>query len=291
MEKEKWTPLEEEFLAQNYYNYTIEELASKLNRTKCSVGSKAYFLLVKNGSRKKSDWTLDEINTLINNYDKLTYKELSELLNRSESSIYKKLINLNIDRTKCICWTEEEDSFLELNWGVKSIKWMAKELGRNPSAVRRRGYLKNFGGMYNTGYYLSVSEISSMLDVDSSTVYNWIKSKKLKSICRTFDRKKGIFIKFETFYEFLKENQNMWNATKLDYMVLNKEEDWLRKKRRDDDNKLTNNNKKPWTRKEEELLIKMITDKKSTDEMIKVLNRTKYSIGAKRKRLRKEKRI
>lgn len=291
MKKEKWTPLEEKYLANNYYNYTIEELAKHLNRTKCSVGSKAYFLLIKEGSRKKSDWTDEEIDILINNYDSLTYKELSELLNKSESTIYKKLRSLSIDRTKCISWTEEEDLFLELNWGVKSIKWIAEKLGRNPSAVIRRGYIKDFGGMYNTGYYLSVSEISSMLDVDSSTVYNWIKSKKLKSICRTFSKKKGIFIKFETFYEFLKENQNMWNATKLDYMALNKEEDWLRKKRRDDDNKLKNKSNTPWTRKEEELLIKMLSEGKSLNDIVKTINRTKDSISSKRRRLRAEKRI
>lgn len=291
MKKERWSAKEKEFLVSNYYNYSIEELASKLNRSKSSVGSKAYVLLIKEGSRKKRDWTEKDVNILLEKYQSFTYKELAELLNKSESSIYRKLKDLGLSGTKCAGWTEKDDLFLELNWGVKSVSWIAKELGRSPGAIRRRGYDKEFGGMYKTGYYLSISEISLILNVEPSTVYNWVRTKKLKSIARTFDKKRGIFVKFETFYEFLKNNQKLWDATKLDHMVLNKEEEWLRKKRREDNNKLKRKSNTAWTRKEEEMLINMISKNKSLDDIVKSINRTKDSISSKRTRLRKENRI
>lgn len=291
MKREKWSTSEENYLLENYYDFTIGELAKYLNRSESSVGSKAYFLFVRDSSRKKTGWTDEEVNTLIDNYNDLTLKELSNLLGKSETSIDKKLRALKVVRTKSVFWTEEEDMFLEINWGIKSIHWISKELGRSPSAVKRRGYSKELGGMYNNGYYLTVPEISSLLDIDPSTIYNWIKTKKLKSINRIFDKQKSVFIKFETFYDFLKENQKLWNATKLDYMGLNQEEEWLIKKRKEDNNELKSKSNTSWTRKEEELLIEMFLCNKTLDEIVKTINRTKDSIHCKRRELRKQKRI
>lgn len=291
MVKTKWTTEEENYLLENYYSMTIDDIAKHLNRSESSVSNKSYALITKFNAKKKSGWSDEDIKKLIDNYNDLTYKELSELLNRSETSIDKKLRSLGVPRTKSVFWTDEDDIFLEINWGVKSIDWIAKKLGRSPGGVRRRGYDKGLGGMYSNGYYLTVTEISTMLNIDPSTVYNWIRTKKLKAINRTFDKKKCVFVKFETLYNFLKENQKLWNATRLEYMGLNQEEEWLIKKRKEDNNELKNKVNTSWTRKEEEQLIKMVSSNKSLGEMSKAINRTKDSIVSKRRALRKQNRL
>lgn len=291
MAKTKWSTFEEKYLLENYYHTTIDNIAKYLNRTKSSVNNKVYLLIPKNNSRKKTGWTDEEINILIDNYNGLTYKELSKLLNKSEISIDKRLRILNVTRTKSVFWTEDDEIFLEINWGIKSIDWIGKKLGRTPGAIRRRGYDKGLGGMYRNGYHLTVTQISDVLNVDPSTIYNWIKTKKLKSINKTFDKQKCIFVKFEILYQFLKENQKLWNATKLEYLGLNKEEDWLIKKRKEDNNELKNKSNTPWTRREEEQLIKMLSENRSLYEITKAINRTKDSISSKRKELRKQNRL
>lgn len=283
----KWTKEEESYILKNYKTSTVNEIAAYLDRSLSSTHNKIYSLT----SVRKRKWTKEEEKFLLDNYDKMTYIRLSKKLNKSESSITKKLQRYGIYKGKDTQWTKEDDEYLENNWGIKSIKVLAVYLGRSENAVKRRGYDKGFGGMYADNVHMTINEIKDLLNVDRSVIEGWIKNKGLKHYSKKFYKKKTIFINPKDLYKFLKDNQNLWNATKLEYLALGVEEDWLIEKRKLDNDLVKLKNNTYWTRSEEERLIALSIEGASPTDIAKELNRTKHSVLGKRKLLRKENRL
>lgn len=285
-----WEQWEIDYLISNYGIKTTYEIAKFLMRTKSAVHNKAVSLGL---AVKKNVWTKEREEYLVKEYENgiKTLKEIADEMNTSLSSIDRKLDELGIIRTRSIGWTDEDDFYLEYNWGIKPIKVMAKYLNRTEYAVIRRGREKGYGAIYDSGYYLTAQEISRMLNVSRGVVDNWIESKKLISINRKFIKLKSRVVKPEHLIEFLQNNTSLWNATKVGYMELGYEYDWLIEKRKEDDTLEKEKLNSSWTRKEEEKLIKMTNEGCSIDEISKTLSRTKESILNKRKRLRQEGRL
>ena len=284
----KWTKEEEYFILNNLNSMSIDELASNLNRTKSSVSNKIYKIT----DKRKIGWTEEETNILLDNYENLSFLELSKLLNKSVSAIDKRLRKLGVKRTKSMYWTEEEDLYLEYNWGIKTLDTMAKHLGRSKNAIHKRGCIKGYGGMYYDNIHLTIVDIKNILKVDRSVVENWIKNKGLKSYTKKFDKLRTKFVKPDDLYNFLKCNQHLWNAADIEPYSLGLEEEWLINKRnRDKDDLIKQKSNTAWTRSEEEELIRLTNMNYTIKEIMPILSRSKYSIQCKRKYLRKQKRL
>lgn len=285
-----WTKEEEQYLLDRYFIDSTEDIAKHLGRSISSIHNKTNKMFKDNETRK-SGWTKKEEQLLKDNYENMTLKELEILIGRSIRAIDKKLRGLGIDRNKSIEWSIEDDTFLEYNWGIMSIKRLAKHFGRSENSVKRRGYDKGYGSLYNSGYYITMQDIIKMLNVDYSTIINWIKKKKLTATRKQLSKLKTYMVKPENFYDFLEENQDLWNATKIDQFSFPISEEWFIEKLKKDDNLIKAKNNSPWTRKEEELLISLCMKGLSNKEMVPILNRTEYSIECKRKYLRRQDRL
>jgi len=102
----RWTREEEEFLLKNHDKMTLEELASRLGRTKDSIKGKMRFLRLGRPPglgeirRTRKIWTEDEKEFLKRNSKNFTAKELSELLGRTESSVRNMLRVLGLKPKK-----------------------------------------------------------------------------------------------------------------------------------------------------------------------------------------------
>ena len=90
-----WNESEVTFLVNNYKSLSVEEIATKLGRTKKSIQGKASLLKLKKPNNMPQ-WTLEEIDYLKNNVNSVGYDELSKHLNRSLSSIYNKVYELQL---------------------------------------------------------------------------------------------------------------------------------------------------------------------------------------------------
>ena len=170
-----WGELEDNFLVQNYYKITTEEIASTLNKTYVQVKNRAKKLGLK---RKTRRFTEEEIRYIRENVAIKGVKDCMEKLKTSDVSIYRVIERYDIDMPKQFKeWSPEEDKILRDNY---------PSMGKNVASLFP---------------YLTVAQVT-----------NRIAKLKLKSNsyeeafydrCRLIEniQKEGIVIRYNTMYE------------------------------------------------------------------------------------------
>jgi excisionase family DNA binding protein len=189
-------------------------------------------------------------------------------------------------------WTEEEEIYLQDQWGITSLDTIAKNLGRTNAATYKRAKDIGLGPALAASGAYTTHQIAGFLGVATSTVFHWVNDGKMKG--HRFARENGRFayrIYEENFLEWLKNNQSKYSSVNIPTYIFADEPQWLREKRKKDA-------KSPlvaalhWTTKEEAKLIAMVKSGMYTrKEMMIALNRTDKSINSKIIRLRQEGRI
>lgn len=213
-------------------------------------------------------WTEEEIKFLKENYRELESKEIAKKLNRSISSIRNKLFYLDINKKK---WTKKEIEFLQEHI-ENTDKYLAKKLNRSIKSIKRKKH-----GMKLKDYtILTASEVGRILKVDAKTITRW-KVLGLKMKKNNPEKISSPFrIKIDELIKFLKANQDLWNASKLDLYALGIEPKWLVEKRKKDYKKIQFRN---WTKEEDARLIFLRNQDKSCIEIGKELGRTKDAVS------------
>lgn len=181
-------------------------------------------------------------------------------------------------------WIEEEECRLEVLWGKNSVETIAKLMGRSEKAIIGRARILGLGAFFDNGFY-TAREVARIVGVPKATVLKWIKEKDLKAIRKHKISRKIYQITTENLYNWLRDNQDLWNASKLDYMALGKEEYWLEAKRKKDDKF-----KKrciPYSKKEDEKIKRMYLSGFSDKEISEKTGRTVNGIKRRLKILRK----
>lgn len=213
-------------------------------------------------------WSKDELKFLKENYRKLEGKEIAKKLNRSESSIRNKLFYLKINKKK---WTKKEIEFLEENI-ERTDRYLSKKLNRSIKSIKRKKH-----GMKLKDYtILTASEVARILKVDVKTIIRWnklglkMKKNNPEKVCSPFR------IKTDELLKFLKKNQKLWNASKLDLYALGVEPKWLIEKRKEDYKKIWF---KKWTKEEDARLIFLRNQGKGCIDIGKELGRTSEAIS------------
>lgn len=183
-------------------------------------------------------------------------------------------------------WTKEQKDYVIDVWGEIPIKRIAKNIGKSFSAVTRFAERQNLGGVYQTDLYLTTTQASDIIGVNPSTVILWIKSKQLKAKTQTLKKRRIYLIDPHDFRNFLRDNQDKWNACKLQDGFFDVKVDWLIKKKDRDNNVIDLKKKTLWTIKEQNTLIQMVKQGKTNKEIAHELNRTLISVRNKRTRLK-----
>lgn len=229
---------------------------------------------------ESNDWTSEEIKELEKLSNKYHYKKIADIMGKSDNAIYLKARRLGItliqDRRM---WTEDEELLLGELWGNHSINYIAIKLKRTLDSVKIRAYRLGLGPAIENTEYLTVSDISDMLNVSRDRITNtWVKlGLKLKK--HKLSNKKWIYcITLEDLIEFLKANQNEWDSRKLEIYMLGFEDDWLIEKRKKDAKE------KPffyhkWTPYEKQRAITLLKMKKSYDEIAEELGRSSAAVA------------
>ena len=138
-----WTTEEVDFLVNNYPTEGSAYCAEVLNRTRRSVCAKAFLLNLSCSYPETSGkhWTEEENNILKNNYGKPGGVALCfSLLDRSKQNIINHARRLGLKSAKG--YTQEEISFIQLNYKTHGAKFCGEHLGR-PSACIRSYYHNN----------------------------------------------------------------------------------------------------------------------------------------------------
>lgn len=190
-------------------------------------------------------------------------------------------------------YTKEEIEYLENNWGKKSMIEIANELNRSSIGIEIKASRLGLGGILNADEYLSAKQIAEILGKKPNTIMRWVKRKGLKGKLKIMaqGKERGVWrIKLEDLMEWLKNNQEWFDARKIIPFTLGTEPDWLKKKRISDRKNWRRRFEK-WTKREEELLYSMYMNGKPIKELMKIFDRSYDSIEKKLKRIRDRKTV
>ena len=133
-------------------------------------------------------------------------------------------------------WTEKEDEYLYESWGTIAIETMAKHLNRTVFAIRKRRESLGLLGYLESGDYITVRKLFSLMRGDNSR--NCRRHEVLKNAgCPVFMKKMGgkrpsvMAVRIDEFWAWLKDNPTMFNLAMLEENILGPEPDWVKKKR------------------------------------------------------------
>lgn len=185
-------------------------------------------------------------------------------------------------------WTQAEKDYVCDVWGEIPLKRIAKNIGKTPNAIERFAERNKLGGAIYNDSYLTPPKASEIIGVDPTTILTWVKTNKLKARKTTLRRKKVYLIDPNDFRNFLRDNQDKWNATKLQQGFFDVEVDWLIKKLDRDSNPTISKSGSSWTVLEEKKLVELVQLGHKNREIAEILNRTTKSVASKRTRLMRE---
>lgn len=106
--------------------------------------------------------------------------------------------------------------YLECAWGKKSLKSMSKELNREESALVLKACRMGLGSVIDNKDFLIASEVCEILGIDRKTLKNHIEKRGLQGKGRILGKKRYVAIMYDNLIQWLKDNKDHWNATKVD---------------------------------------------------------------------------
>lgn len=181
-------------------------------------------------------------------------------------------------------WTQEEKDVLEESWGQVSYVAIAKKLGRTPEAVRVQAIRLGYSSFQLSCDGMSVNELAEVLQVDYKKVRRWINNKGLPSFkIRITKKQSKIMINLDSFWKWLKKNQDLVDFSRVEKGLLGAEPSWLEDKRKADYyNRDKYRKNKKWTSAEEQKLISLVNQFKYTyKEVSELLGRSEAFINQK----------
>ena len=227
-------------------------------------------------------YTQEEIDFIIAN-DGKPIQWVADQLGRSYHSIVS--IRRNKKIPKSHVWTEEEVNYLREKIGVVSMSVICEKLGRSVEAVTHKAVREGIGSASRNTEYLTASDIARMLNVSLSTViYSYIKKKGLKAMHISLSGKqKNYYVLYDWFIKWLKNNQDLWDSTKVELYAFGEEPKWLKEKRNSDLN--APKKRKQYTKEETAQLVSLYKMNVSQPEIARRLGRTLDSVEKKLHRL------
>lgn len=109
----------------------------------------------------------------------------------------------------------------------------------------------------------------------------WVEHKELPIVRKNIRGKKNrILIKYDTFINFLKNNQRLWDSKKVEPYALGYEPKWLLRKR-ESDKKIPRNSQQKWNKFDEIEAVKMREEGAPIQLIADKLNRSYASVKRK----------
>jgi len=218
-------------------------------------------------------WTKKEEEHLISLSTYMSASEIADILNRTTKSVIRKMQRLGLQSVRS--WTKKDKDFLMDYWGYLQVEVIANMLNRSVRAVREKAAEMNLLSAKNEAGFLKISDVAVITGLSIYKIKSFGK-KGLKIKTNYITRKsKYYYIEMEDLMDFLERNQELYNAANFDLSYFYNIPDWLKKKKMIDMNAPQKGN---WTQKEKELVKQMFLSGMDISEIMKQLNRTKYSI-------------
>ncbi|MGF9891106.1 hypothetical protein ABEX78_20830 [Priestia megaterium] len=150
-------------------------------------------------------------------------------------------------------WTTEEENILLENYGEIPVYKIEKKLGRKK--IQRKIEKEGLG--YTTEYagLITAHKLSKILNVDSHTVLNWIRTQELPHKRKVLKYKKEHFIiNIPDFWVWAEQNKHLVPFHKIERKVLVPEPSWLEEEIKNNILNTPLRQRKLWSKEEDNLL-------------------------------------
>jgi len=131
-------------------------------------------------------------------------------------------------------WTAEQITILEEYYGAIPTKELLKKLDKPYPAFRRQVLRQGLSYQKDSGEYLTKNQLSVLMGVSNHKITymteHGLKYRRIKF--GIVGQKYNIQIKISDLMQYLQAHQDSFEASKIDYMALGSEPQWLRVKRR-----------------------------------------------------------
>lgn len=288
-----------EYILNNYEHISIEKMAETLRIAPKTISQ---FLRSQDlaNERMKSVWTAEDIELLKALADTDTLEEIAKKLDRSTRSVWLKAHRMGIViKSMRHYWTPEEDEYLKENWGTRRMGYLCDKLNRSQAAIEFRAKtlgLLNYteAKIDNSPHLLGLVEFSIESGISKDRILGSLSKKYgfplVKKRMTANGIKANYFVDLDKSLDWLKEHQNLYDATKISKYLYAQEPKWLRSKRLNDSLKMQSVSwrykHKEWKEHEIALLKSMVLNNYSIYRIAKELNRHPGSVFSKMKELR-----
>jgi len=182
-------------------------------------------------------------------------------------------------------WTQEDEDLLDDLWSSpKSVKAIARRLGRTEGAVSRKAIKLGLGPKLDAGEWVSARNLYAAVTGNIKKSYG----RSCFIFLRDFPRKKVTIGKKHFFVVYLSDwwkwaekNKESISFAKFEPLALGVEPDWVAKKRHDDfaEKQMTSRGK-PWTKMDDVRLEHMVTEGKDINYVCRELKRSEMMVKA-----------
>lgn len=117
-------------------------------------------------------------------------------------------------------YTEDELLYLESSWGKMSVARIAGKLGRTVEAIESKARKMGLGDPLECKDFMIAVEVADLLGTDRKTLKRHFDERGLKCKYKKIKNRKLVTVEYEDLIEWLMENPNYWNGTKVDKVGL-----------------------------------------------------------------------
>lgn len=182
-------------------------------------------------------------------------------------------------------WTKEDLDYLEASWGniKKPVRAIAKKLQKSELAVIQKAIEIGLGGAKTAAEeHMTMNQVHLALKVDTKTIKGWVKEYGLHFTRATVALKQeNLLIKKTALLKWLKQHQDLWDATKVEEFILGQEPGWLKEKRKRDREEASRQLPRagePWTDEEQRKMVDYYRLGYKIKEIAAKLGRTEGSL-------------
>lgn len=130
-------------------------------------------------------------------------------------------------------WTAKELDTVDKFYGIWEKEKLLKSVHATEEqfawVVRRH----KLGFQKDRDEYVTMHQVEKIMDITYAATQKFIKN-GLPVIRKTFSEKTYVMVKHEDLINWLEQHQDLWLASKVEYMALGQEPEWLMEKRKKD---------------------------------------------------------
>lgn len=155
-------------------------------------------------------------------------------------------------------FANEENQYIEDNWGVKSIVTIAKNLNRTTSSIINKRTRLGLGAFLENGEYITINQLFKAINRGgiSYTIEHWIKKGFPVRTKRVLNNSFRV-VYINDFWKWAKKYRMHIDFAKFEKNVIGSEPDWVEEQRKADI-KFARYKTTPWTLNEDMQLINLL---------------------------------